>query len=325
MSQTKTDLSGPDLAKGVAVSKVADGAMLLGHAHGKAALLARRGDELFAIGATCTHYGAPLADRMLVDYTVRCPWHHACFSLRSGEVLRAPALDPIACWRVEQHDGIASVREDLAPVHAVAPAAPAAPNAIVIIGGGGAGNAAAEMLRQKGYAGGITMLSADAASPYDRPNLSKGDLAGSGAATVTPPRSAEFYRQQRIDLRVNVWVARIDVAAKHVELADGSHHHYDAPLIATGAHPVRLDLPGADLPHVHYLRTRADCDGLIAGAKSAKRAVVVGASFIGLEVTSSLRARGLEVQVSGSMPSRWKRCSAPRSAASSAGCTSSTA
>ena len=114
MSDTETNLSGPDFAAGVALSKLADGAMLLGHAHGEPVLLARRGDEVFAIGAVCTHYGAPLADGLLVDDTVRCPWHHACFSLRTGEALRAPALDPVSCWRVEQRDGIVYVREKLA-------------------------------------------------------------------------------------------------------------------------------------------------------------------------------------------------------------------
>src|SRR5450759_2456307 len=102
-------LSGPDLTKGVSLSTIADGGMLLGHAHGEPALLARRGNELFVIGAICTHYGAPLADGLLVDGTVRCPWHHACFSLRTGEALRPPALDPVSCWHVEQRDGTAYV------------------------------------------------------------------------------------------------------------------------------------------------------------------------------------------------------------------------
>jgi nitrite reductase/ring-hydroxylating ferredoxin subunit len=113
MNDTTKTLSGPDLTQGVALSNVADGAILLGHAHGEPALLVRRGDALFAIGAMCTHYGAPLADGLLVDDTVRCPWHHACFSLRTGEALRAPALDPVSCWHVEQRDGSAYVREKL--------------------------------------------------------------------------------------------------------------------------------------------------------------------------------------------------------------------
>ena len=113
MSEVKVELSGPDLVQGVALSTIADGAMLLGHAHGESALLARRGDELFAVGNACTHYGAPLNEGLLVDDTVRCPWHHACFSLRTGAALRAPALNPVSCWRVEQRDGMVYVREKI--------------------------------------------------------------------------------------------------------------------------------------------------------------------------------------------------------------------
>ena len=102
MSEEKAKLSGPDLTQGVELSTVPDGTMLLGHAHGEPVLLARRGDELFAIGAICTHYGAPLEQGLLVGDTVRCPWHHACFSLRTGEALRAPALNPVSRWRVEE-------------------------------------------------------------------------------------------------------------------------------------------------------------------------------------------------------------------------------
>ncbi len=300
MTDTNATPSGPDFGAGLPLTSVEDGTMLLGHAKGEAVILVRQGDTLQAVGAVCTHYGAPLADGLLVGDTVRCPWHHACFSLRSGEVLRAPALTPIGCWKVEQRDGMVFVREKIEQPHKEAsPAVQAAPRSIVIVGGGGAGNAAAEMLRQLGYAGRITMLSADASPPYDRPNLSKGRLAGSGAAEVTPPRSAQFYRDQGIDLRLDARVTRIDVAARQVELEDGSREGWDALLLATGADPVRLDLPGVDLPHVHYLRTAADGDALVAAAQKARRAVVIGASFIGLEVAASLRARELDVQVVG--------------------------
>jgi NADPH-dependent 2,4-dienoyl-CoA reductase/sulfur reductase-like enzyme/nitrite reductase/ring-hydroxylating ferredoxin subunit len=299
MTEVNAKLSGADFDRGVPLGLVKDGTPLLGHAHGEPMIVVRQGELVHAVGAVCTHYGAPLADGLLVGDTVRCPWHHACFSLRNGEVLRAPALTPIACWRVEQQDGLVYVREKLEQPRADAAAAPGAPRSIVIVGGGGAGNAAAEMLRQLGYPGSITMFSTDAWPPYDRPNLSKGGLAGTGAAEVTPPRSAQFYRDQRIDLRLNVRVARIDAAGRQVELEDGSRQGYDALLLATGADPIRLELPGADLPHVHYLRTAADCDALIAAAEKAKRAVVIGASFIGLEVAAALRARKLDVQVVG--------------------------
>ena len=300
MSEENTKLSGPDFTQGVALSTVADGAMLLGHAHGEAVLLARCGDELFAIGAVCTHYGAPLADGLLVGDTVRCPWHHACFSLRTGEALRAPALSSLSHWRVEQRDGAVYVQEKLvrAGQH-VAPVASNMPRSVVIIGGGAAGNAAAEMLRREGYAGRITMLSADESVPCDRPNLSKDYLAGTAPAESNPLRPAEFYVEQDIDLELNTRVASIDTANRHVEAMDGSRYAYDALLLATGAEPVRLEVPGGDLPHVHYLRTLADSRALVAKALASRRAVVIGSSFIGLEVAASLRARGIDVHVVG--------------------------
>ncbi|MGH8727421.1 MAG: FAD-dependent oxidoreductase [Burkholderiales bacterium] len=300
MSEEKTKLDGPDFAQGVPISTVAEGAMLLGHTQGKPVILVRRGEELFAIGAVCTHYNGPLAEGLLVDDTVRCPWHHACFSLRTGEALRAPALNPVSCWRVEQRDGKAFVREKVKRAsRQPSPATSSMPKSVVIVGGGASGNAAAEMLRREGYAGRLTMLSADESVPYDRPNLSKNYLAGSAPEEWIPLRSAEFYQKQDIDLKLGVRVASIDTGNRHVQLADGSRHAYDALLLATGAEPVRLDLPGGDLPHVHYLRTLADSRALVAKALDSKRAVVIGASFIGLEVAASLRARNIDVHVVG--------------------------
>jgi NADPH-dependent 2,4-dienoyl-CoA reductase/sulfur reductase-like enzyme/nitrite reductase/ring-hydroxylating ferredoxin subunit len=294
---TKT-LGGPDLVRGFPLPTISDGAMLLGHAHGQPVLLARRGGELFAIGARCTHYGGPLEDGLLVDDTVRCPWHHACFSLRTGEALRAPALDPVACWRVEQRNGHVYVGK---PLERGTPEPPLAavrrPESVVIIGGGAAGNAAAEMLRREGYAGRVTILSADASVPCDRPNLSKGYLAGTAPAEFTLLRSPEFYQEHGIELKLGARVATIDTASRHVHLVDRTRHAYDALLLATGAEPVRLQVPGSDLPHVHYLRTLADSQALVAKALASPRAVVIGASFIGLEVAASLRTRNIAVQV----------------------------
>jgi NADPH-dependent 2,4-dienoyl-CoA reductase/sulfur reductase-like enzyme/nitrite reductase/ring-hydroxylating ferredoxin subunit len=298
MNETKNKLSGPDFVKGVALSKVTDGAMLLGRAHGEPVLLTRRGDDLFAIGAICTHYGAPLSDGLLVDDTIRCPWHHACFSLRTGAALRAPALDPVSCWRVEQRDGSVYVREKLERAEQMqSPLVPGIPQSVVILGGGAAGNAAAETLRREGYSGRITMLSADASAPCDRPNLSKGFLAGTASAESNPLRPPAFFLEHRIDLKLDAPVATLDTKSRHLQLADGRCVAYDALLLATGAEPVRLDVPGATLRHVHYLRTLADSRALVAKVLTSQRAVVIGASFIGLEVAASLRARNIEVRV----------------------------
>jgi len=311
MSDENTKLSGPDLTQGIELSIIPDGTMLLGHARGEPVLLARRGDEVFAIGAICTHYGAPLEQGLLVGDTVRCPWHHACFSLRSGEALRAPALDPVSRWRVEV---VRDVARQLTPVHEPVgtvfvreklerwdprpqPLSAGLPQSVIIVGGGGAGNAAAEELRHEGYSGPLVMFSADASVPCDRPKLSKGFLSGKAQDSDTPLRSSEFYREQKIDLKLNARVTAIDTKVREVQLADGSRHGYDALLLAPGAEPVRLDIPGADLPHVHYLRTLTDSRALVAKALVSRRVVVIGASFIGLEVAASLRTRGIDVHV----------------------------
>ena len=303
MSEPTSDLSGPDLANGIELSALASDSLLLGHAHGEAVLLARSGHDVFAVGATCTHYGGPLAEGLRVGDSVRCPWHHACFSLRSGEAERAPALNPIPCLKIEQRDGKVWVLQKLQPAAPQpSPARPGAPQAIVIVGGGAAGNAAAEMLRRKGYAGRLTMLSADESLPYDRPNLSKNYLAGTAPEDWIPLRALDFYREHDIDLRLATQVDAIDTRNRQLTLADGSRCDYDALLLATGADPVRLDLPGANLPHVHCLRTLADSRALIGEAQPSRRAVVVGTGFIGLEVAAALRARQVEVDVVGPDP-----------------------
>jgi len=298
MSTTSPEPEGPDLARGVPIESLPDGEMLVGHVDDDRVMLVRRGDEVFALGASCTHYGAPLEDGMVVGDTVRCPWHHASFCLRTGAVRRAPALDALPCWRVEQRDGNVYVLQPAQP-SVRRPAEPSWPKSVVIIGGGAAGNAAAETLRKEGYSGKLTMLSADKALPCDRPNLSKGFLAGSADDDSNILRSAEFYAGRDIDVRLEARVTAIDPDLREVLLADGSRYPYDALLLATGAEPVKLGVPGSDLAHVHYLRTVDDARALVARALTARRAVVIGASFIGLEVAAALRARGLEVDVVG--------------------------
>jgi len=297
MTETTSAPTGPDLALGIPLAELAEGSMVAGHAGGKPVLLVHQAGEYFAIDATCTHYGAPLADGLLVGDTIRCPWHHACFSLRTGQATRPPALNDLKCWRVEQLGGRIFVRAALPKAPAPQPSQAGLPDSVVIIGGGAAGNAAAETLRREGYQGPVTLLSADQALPYDRPNLSKDYLAGTARAGWLPLRTPKFYADHRIDARRDSPVTRIEPAQHSLTLSDGSQVRYGALLLATGAEPVRLTIPGADLPHVRALRTLADCDALIAQLGAAHRCVVVGASFIGLEAAAALRKRGLEVQV----------------------------
>lgn len=290
--------SGPDLALGIALSDLPEGGKLVGHHDGTPVLLVRRGGEIFAVGAHCTHYDGPLVDGLVVDETVRCPWHHACFDLRTGEALRAPAFRPLTCWQVEIRDDKVFVagKRKREPVARVLPRG-TSPEKIVIVGGGAAGFAAVERLRREQYQGDLVMISDDDAPPVDRPNLSKDFLAGKAPEDWVPLRPESSYAKNHVDLRLKKHAADIDIRAREVVLADGERIPYDRLLLATGAEPVRLNIPGADQPHVYTLRSLSDCRAIIERTEAARRAVVLGASFIGLEVAASLRARDIEVHV----------------------------
>ncbi|PPD23653.1 MAG: pyridine nucleotide-disulfide oxidoreductase [Methylocystis sp.] len=288
---------GPDFTQGVAPAEISEGRPLLGHVAGEDAVMARQGDEFFVIGAHCTHYHGPLAEGLVVGGSIRCPWHHACFSLRSGRALRAPAFDPLPRWRVEQADGRVFARERLPDPARPERKGPAEPRGVVIVGGGAAGFAAAQMLRAEGYDGILELISADVAEPYDRPNLSKDYLAGTAQADWLPLRDPAWYRDNGVRLHLGQRVESLDPAGKRLTLADGAALSYDALLLSTGAFPVKLPTPGAERSHVHYLRSLADADRLIAACAGVRRVAVIGASFIGLEVAASLRARGLDVRV----------------------------
>jgi NADPH-dependent 2,4-dienoyl-CoA reductase/sulfur reductase-like enzyme/nitrite reductase/ring-hydroxylating ferredoxin subunit len=296
MAEQQAGPSGPDLAQGVSSSEFT-GETLLGHVGDQDVLLVRAGSGIFAIDAHCSHYHGPLAEGLVVGDSIRCPWHHACFDLRSGEATRAPALNPLSVWQVEHEGDRIVVRQKREQPTSRRTAAAAAPDRIIIVGGGAAGFAAAEMLRRQQYRGSIVMLSSDAAPPVDRPNLSKDYLAGSAPEDWLPLRPDGFYEDAHIDLRLNTDVASIDSKARNVVLAGGGTVPYDRLLLATGAEPVRLPIPGADQPHVHTLRSLGDCRAIIASANGARRAIVIGASFIGLEAAAALRGRDIEVHV----------------------------
>jgi NADPH-dependent 2,4-dienoyl-CoA reductase/sulfur reductase-like enzyme/nitrite reductase/ring-hydroxylating ferredoxin subunit len=297
MAEDQAQPAGPDLTQGIALSELPDGGKLVGHVGQEPVLLVRDGPDAFAVGAHCTHYSGPLADGLVVDGAVRCPWHHACFDLRTGEALRAPAFSPVDTWEVEERDGKIFVREKRPKPAARRRVGPAEPNRIVIVGGGAAGFAAAEMLRRQKYEGGIVMLSNDDAPPVDRPNLSKDYLAGAAPEEWLPLRDQSFYSDNAIDLRHNATAAAIDIRAHEVALDNGDKLPYDRLLLATGAEPVRPSIPGAGPSDALVLRSLGDCRAIIERAKTARRALVLGASFIGLEVAASLRTRNVEVHV----------------------------
>ena len=312
MSDQPEELTGPDLTQGVEITSVAPGELLGGHAFGEPVLLAHVEPNWFAVGGKCTHYGAPLAEGVLVSETIRCPWHHACFSLHNGAASCAPALNDLASYDVAIQNNIVRVVRKRDPgqlkgeSHRIgASRAPdrvlfeeipfAGPKSVLILGGGAAGNACAEMLRREAYRGPITIIDPDQDAPYDRPNLSKDYLAGNAPEEWLPLHPKEFYDSQHIEIVSGVEAVELDVKAKTVRLSDGTSRNYGCLLIATGASPVRLQIPGAD--RILYLRSLRDCRAIIDKIGNAKKAVVIGGSFIGLEVAASLVTRGLNVSV----------------------------
>jgi NADPH-dependent 2,4-dienoyl-CoA reductase/sulfur reductase-like enzyme/nitrite reductase/ring-hydroxylating ferredoxin subunit len=296
MAEEQTPPAGPDLTQGVALSDFT-GETLLGHVGDQDILLVRSGPEIFAIDAHCSHYHGPLAEGLVVGESIRCPWHHACFDLRTGEATRPPALNPLAVWQVDRKGDRIFVRQRREQPKPRGKGPVDAPDKIVIVGGGAAGFAAADMLRRQEFRGNIVMLSNDAAPPVDRPNLSKDYLAGSAPEDWLPLRPDSFYAEAGIDLRLKSNVTSIDTKARNVVVAGGSIIPYDRLLLATGAEPARLPIPGADQPHVHALRSLADCQAIIDSLNGARRAIVIGASFIGLEAAAALRVRDIEVHV----------------------------
>jgi NADPH-dependent 2,4-dienoyl-CoA reductase/sulfur reductase-like enzyme/nitrite reductase/ring-hydroxylating ferredoxin subunit len=283
--------SGPDLEVGVAESELHDDVPFIGRTSaGDAVLFVKTGGTIHAVAASCTHYGGSLAEGVVEGGRIHCPLHHACFELRNGRAA-APALNDLACWDVVREGGLVRLGAKRAPASRGVPSR--MPSSIVIVGAGAAGAACAEMLRTEGYDGTITMIGDEA--PVDRPNVSKDFLAGSAPDEWMPLRPLDFYRDARIDYVAEA-VTAIDVATHEVITARGSIG-YGALLLATGAEPFVLPIEGARLPHVHTLRTLADAQALIAA--NAKRVVVIGTGFIGLEVAASLRARGCDVHVVG--------------------------
>jgi NADPH-dependent 2,4-dienoyl-CoA reductase/sulfur reductase-like enzyme/nitrite reductase/ring-hydroxylating ferredoxin subunit len=288
--------SGPDFAAGIAADDCPEGTTVAGRVGDDGVLLSRIDGELYAIGSTCTHYGGALAKGLIGDGEVRCPLHHACFDLKTGEVLRAPALDPVDRWKVEVEGDRIFVRQKLEAVSRT-PTPQTDVRKIVIVGGGAAGLACANELRHLGYDGQITILSADADPPCDRPNLSKDYLAGTAPEEWIPLRPADWYTEHRIDLRLNSPVRMIDTTERAAELEDGERFPFDRLLLATGSEPRRLEEQGFSEENCVTLRTLQDARDLIERAKPGAKAVIIGSSFIGLEAAAALRTRKVEVSV----------------------------
>ena len=292
--------SGPDLTAGVASDLIEEGGVLAGRVGDEGVLLARVQGRCYAIGSKCPHYGGPLAEGLLVGESIRCPWHHTAFDVRTAELERPPALDDLPCWDVEEREGQVRVTGRAAPRKSESTARASDLESVVIIGVGASGVVAADTLRREGYQGRITMVDGDRDAPVDRPNLSKDYLAGSAPEEWVFLRPPDFFRERDIDVRLGRRASALDIRNRRVRLDDGSELAFGALVLATGASPVQLPIPASDQLPLRTLRSLADSRAIIADAERAGpggRAVVIGASFIGLEVAASLRARNLEVHV----------------------------
>jgi len=297
MSKSSSKPVGPNFRAGVSRSQLKDGEPLFGRVGDNPVFLILRDRRIRAFDAVCTHYGGPLSDGLTVGHTVRCPWHHACFSLEDGGVEGGPAFNPLGRWEVSEENGTVRVGERLTrdpltprrtPVHR--------PDNVVIVGAGAAGSSAAETLRIEGYEGPVELVDPDPDAPYDRPNLSKDYLAGKAPEEWIPLRSRDFLEEHDIQ-RLVTPVLEIDLKNHLLTLGGEERIPFGALLLATGSRPRRLDVPGHERPHVHTLRTLADCRSIIRKAEEADHVVVVGASFIGMEVAASLRIREMDVTV----------------------------
>jgi NADPH-dependent 2,4-dienoyl-CoA reductase/sulfur reductase-like enzyme/nitrite reductase/ring-hydroxylating ferredoxin subunit len=268
---------------------------------GKKVLLARVDGAYHATGDRCPHYGGPLHEGTLCDCRVTCPWHQSVFDVRTGDLLEPPALDAIPSFavRVDGDDVYVDRPDDVKsqrPMPHSSADTTRDTRTFAVLGGGAAGGAAVEALRQEGFEGRIVLISQEDRWPYDRPNLSKDYLAGEMKADWLPLRPPASYDGLGIE-RIARQVTAMEVPTRTVTLADGSSLRPDAVLLATGASPRSLDVPGVDLAGIFTLRSWDDCEAIIGAFVGARDAVVVGSSFIGMEVATSLLARSLTVTV----------------------------
>jgi NADPH-dependent 2,4-dienoyl-CoA reductase/sulfur reductase-like enzyme/nitrite reductase/ring-hydroxylating ferredoxin subunit len=279
-----------------------DGEMKQVSVDGTEILLARVRGRYHAVGAHCTHYGAPLVEGALCDERIVCPWHHACFNAATGDLEEPPALDALPHYelKVENENVIVSLTDETADRRTPTMAkrnSSADARLFVILGGGAAGDIAAQTLREDGFQGRILMITREDRTPYDRPDLSKDYLQGHAEPEWMPLRADEFYAEHGIELWRGKEVVRVDAAKKTIDFKDGDILTYDSLLVATGGTPRRLVVPGSHLKNICVLRSFGDADAMIEAAKQAPRVVVIGASFIGMETAASLRERKLAVTV----------------------------
>jgi NADPH-dependent 2,4-dienoyl-CoA reductase/sulfur reductase-like enzyme/nitrite reductase/ring-hydroxylating ferredoxin subunit len=284
------------------VDDLADGQMMTVLVSGKKTLLVRVGGQYFATAARCPHWGAALDEGLLHGPRLLCPLHKSTFDVRDGSLIEPPALDGLRAFRVRVAGDDVCIDRDEGPAGfaaaGCAPETTADGRTFAIVGGGAVAAAAIEALREECFTGRLVLITPEDRWPYDRPNLSKDFLTDHVEAKWLPLRPPAHYDELRVERLVGS-VVELDVNSRMLTLDDGTTLVPDGVLLASGARPRRLNVPGADLEGVFTLRSWSDAERLVAAARLARRAVVIGASFIGMEVAAGLRERGVDVTVVG--------------------------
>jgi NADPH-dependent 2,4-dienoyl-CoA reductase/sulfur reductase-like enzyme/nitrite reductase/ring-hydroxylating ferredoxin subunit len=284
-----------DWIKAIAEGELKEGVPSVIEVEDKKVLLIRSEGRIYACGNECSHYHAPLSDGLIAGHVVTCPWHNARFDIRDGQLVAPPGLNGIPSYETKVEEGQVWIRQTgkgMIPM-------PEGEDdrTVLIVGAGAAGNAAAETLRREGFAGRIVMVTGEAYGPYDRTMLSKDLLSGEAPAKWLPLRGQKFYDRLKIELMTEKPVTAVDPAGRAVTFADGTTMSADRILLATGGKPRNLPVPGSDKAGCYLLRSRQDAEAILSELEAAKTVVIVGASFIGLEVACSLRTREIEVHV----------------------------
>ncbi|MBD3168846.1 MAG: Rieske 2Fe-2S domain-containing protein [candidate division Zixibacteria bacterium] len=279
-----------------------NGEMKIVDVEGNEILLCRHENKFYALGSKCPHYGASLDEGVLHDGHIICPWHHAAFEVKTGNLLEPPSRDCLTKFELEviKDEIIVKIPADFSTSRkcSMADFNPEKDNrTFVILGAGAAGASAAETLRREGFNGRIILVSHERKLPYDRPNLSKEYMQGKAKDEWMPLRDEQFYRSNSIELMLGVEIKSAGIHEKTIRFTDREPINYDRLLLATGSKPNILKIPGTELRNIFTLRSFDDCDAIIETFESVKSATVIGASFIGMEVANSLRERGIPVTV----------------------------
>ncbi|OAD60226.1 Apoptosis-inducing factor 3 [Eufriesea mexicana] len=261
----------------------------LGQNGGKVLLIKQKG-ELHAIGTKCTHYGALLHTGALGDGRVRCPWHGACFNIKTGDIEDYPGLDSLPCFQVNVDDtGLVHVkarRKDLDLNRRTKKMHEKDANndtTTLIVGGGPAAATCAESLRQEAFTGNIIMVCKENALPYDRVKVSKTFDIDFEKAVLRP---ASFYKEHNIEIKLGTEATGLNTIDKVVQLSNNEKLKYNNLFICTGSAPRMPDIPGVDLSNIHVLRDYTDCHAISSKLSQDKHIMILGLGFIGMEAAA---------------------------------------